>query len=57
MVGFYVDCPNCGHSDLDPRTILIGMQGKMPEIRHYQEIITLKCSQCGWLGEHLQKQA
>jgi hypothetical protein len=52
-------CPICGHSDLDPRGILVGVMGPLSGSLGYREIVTLKCQGCGWLGEEipLRKQA
>lgn len=47
----YTICPHCGHSDLDPRIILVGLLGQQTGALHYQEVTTLKCQSCGWLGE------
>ncbi len=51
MSGVARHCPSCGHVDLDPRRILIGRIGPVSGNLNYQEIITLKCQACGWLGE------
>lgn len=53
MSGPYTCCPNCGHEDLAPRKILIGLPHRVPggSDAEYQEIMTLKCQDCGWLGE------
>lgn len=51
MSGLFESCPNCGCHDLDPRKILIGLPFKHPKTMEYQEILTLKCQNCGWLGE------
>jgi predicted RNA-binding Zn-ribbon protein involved in translation (DUF1610 family) len=54
MTGPFECCPNCGHHDLDPRKILIGLPYRYPQSMEYQEILTLKCQNCGWLGESHQ---
>jgi predicted nucleic-acid-binding Zn-ribbon protein len=51
MSGLFVCCPDCGHADLDPRRILVGTNQERIDDIHYEEIITLKCQGCGWLGE------
>lgn len=48
----YERCPHCGHHELDPRKILIGLSAKNIQPLGYKEIFTLKCQNCGWLGEH-----
>jgi hypothetical protein len=58
MTGQSLACPQCGHWDLDPRRILVGALGRsvagssLAKLQA-QEIITLKCQSCGWLGECL----
>jgi hypothetical protein len=52
----YERCPNCGYNDLDPRKILIGLPQRHPAELKYQEIVTLKCQNCGWLGEQPELQ-
>jgi hypothetical protein len=54
MPGLFESCPNCGYHDLDPRKILIGLPYRHPQAMEYQEILTLKCQNCGWLGEKPQ---
>lgn len=51
MSGVYSCCPVCGHHDLDPRKILIGFPHSPLREITYQEIITLRCQACGWIGE------
>ena len=52
MSSFDPRCPNCGHFDLDPRGILVGIMGATSGGNPaYREIVTLKCQWCGWLGE------
>jgi hypothetical protein len=52
MVVHYDECPVCGHFDLAPRQILVGQGGRMATpAGQYREILTLKCQNCGWLGE------
>jgi hypothetical protein len=51
MTGLLMCCPHCGHTDLDPRRITIGVKDEHTDKITYQEIITLKCQHCGWLGE------
>ncbi len=53
MVVQYDDCPDCGHFDLAPRQILVGYGFMAAPVPQYREILTLKCQQCGWLGEQL----
>lgn len=60
MTGSHACCPACGHHDLDPRKILIGLpyQGQvMPSTAlEYREIITLRCQACGWIGEQSRRE-
>ncbi|WP_303672690.1 hypothetical protein [Vampirovibrio chlorellavorus] len=52
MVVRYDDCPHCGFWDLAPRQILVGRPAQgTTSAREYWEILTLKCQNCGWLGE------
>ena len=51
MCGADCACPNCGALDLDPRAIVVGVQGLRNPQEYYHEILTLKCQCCGWLGE------
>lgn len=53
MTGRDNPCPECGHADLDPRIILVGVIGPISQEIDYREVITLKCQGCGWLGEQL----
>jgi predicted RNA-binding Zn-ribbon protein involved in translation (DUF1610 family) len=57
MVVSYDDCPDCGFWDLAPRQILVGRASKgASSPREYREILTLKCQNCGWLGEQPLKE-
>lgn len=52
MALYYEDCPHCGFWDLAPRKILVGKPDRVSaSVSHYCEIFTLKCQNCGWLGE------
>lgn len=57
MASSYAGCPVCGHADLAPRHILVGQHITTKPLREYREILTLKCQNCGWLGEQLAESA